>query len=98
MEYFYFKVTQFKNDGSSGEKKNYKDVASAFDSISDSTSSINDPISKIANNINTNNLNWNEEKGAYDASYNGQVSKITNVANEKVEKSSKESGYWSAIA
>ncbi|GAA5109817.1 hypothetical protein [Bartonella jaculi] len=37
-----FKLAQFKNDGNSGKKKSYNNVASAFDGVSESMSKIND--------------------------------------------------------
>ncbi len=85
-----FKVVQFQADGSSGGKKNYHNVASAFDGVSESMTSINDRIKEVSDNIDTNSLNWNEDKGAYDASHKGEASKITNVADGKIEKGSQE--------
>ncbi|WP_375620417.1 Vomp family autotransporter [Bartonella sp. TS25HLJMH] len=85
-----FNVAQFKNDGSSGEKKTYHDVANAFDGVSESISKINDRIQNVENNVSSNGLNWNEQKGAYDASHDGQPSKIINVENGRIAKDSKE--------
>ncbi|WP_375707404.1 Vomp family autotransporter, partial [Bartonella sp. AA1HLJMS] len=85
-----FKIVQFKADGSSGEKKNYHNVASAFDGVSESMSKINDRIQNVENNVSSNGLNWNEQKGMYDASHKGKASKIDNVSDGKVEKGSKE--------
>ncbi|WP_330168586.1 Vomp family autotransporter [Bartonella grahamii] len=85
-----FKVAQFKNDGSLGEKKGYNNVASAFDGVSESMSKINDRIHNVENNVSSNGLNWNDQKGAYDASHDGQPSKIINVDDGKIEKGSKD--------
>ncbi|EJF79090.1 hypothetical protein MCQ_00922, partial [Candidatus Bartonella washoeensis Sb944nv] len=85
-----FKVTQFKGDGSSFEQKSYNDVASAFDGVSESMSSINERIKEVSKTINTNSLNWNEEKSSYDASHKGVSSKIDNVADGRIEKWSQE--------
>ncbi|WP_375674869.1 Vomp family autotransporter [Bartonella sp. CL100XZDX] len=85
-----FKIVQFKADGSSGEKKNYHNVASAFDGVSESMSKINDRIQNVENNVSSNGLNWNEQKKAYDASHDGQPSKIINVADGKIVEGSKD--------
>ncbi|WP_208439025.1 Vomp family autotransporter [Bartonella vinsonii] len=85
-----FKVAQFKSDGSSDEKKIYHDVASAFDGVSDGMTKINDRIQDVEKNVASNGLNWNEDKGAYDAKHNGNSSKIINVAGGKIEKGSQE--------
>ncbi|WP_273791572.1 Vomp family autotransporter [Bartonella sp. CM31XJBT] len=85
-----FKIAQFKADGSSGEKKNYHNVASAFDGVSESMSKINDRIQNVENNVSSNGLNWNEQKKAYDASHDGQPSKIINVADGKIVEGSKD--------
>ncbi|WP_375679421.1 Vomp family autotransporter, partial [Bartonella sp. AP7XZML] len=85
-----FKIAQFKADGSSGEKKAYHNVASAFDGVSESMSKINDRIQSVENNVSSNGLNWNEQKKAYDASHDGQPSKIINVADGKIAEGSKD--------
>ncbi|WP_273789865.1 Vomp family autotransporter [Bartonella sp. ML70XJBT] len=85
-----FKVTQFNDDGSSADKKSYNDVASAFDGVSKNMTSINKRIHDVEKNGSSNSLNWNEEKGAYDASHNGNSSKITNVADGKIEENSQD--------
>ncbi|WP_273724403.1 Vomp family autotransporter [Bartonella sp. AU18XJBT] len=85
-----FNVAQFNADGSSGKKKSYHDVASAFDGVSESMSKINKRIQNVEKNVSSNGLNWNEQKGMYDASHKGKASKIDNVADGKVEKGSKE--------
>ncbi|MDD9330667.1 MAG: hypothetical protein PV353_09830, partial [Bartonella sp.] len=71
-----FKVSQFNADGSSAEKKSYNDVASAFDSVSESMTSINERIKEVSDNIDTNSVNWNEETGSYDAGHTGEASKF----------------------
>ncbi|WP_375636759.1 Vomp family autotransporter, partial [Bartonella sp. MR90HLJMH] len=85
-----FNVAQFNSDGSSSEKKSYHDVAGAFDGVSESMSSINERIKEVSDNRDTNSLNWNEDKGSYDASHKGASSKITNVASGKIEEGSQE--------
>ncbi|WP_281432486.1 Vomp family autotransporter [Bartonella taylorii] len=85
-----FKIAQFNNDGSSGEKKTYRDVANAFDGVSESMSKINNRIQNVENNVSSNGLNWNEQKKAYDASHDGQPSKIINVADGKIAEGSKD--------
>ncbi|WP_375671427.1 Vomp family autotransporter [Bartonella sp. SD1336NMGDW] len=85
-----FKIAQFNNDGSSGEKKTYHDVANAFDGVSESMSKINNRIQNVENNVSSNGLNWNEQKKAYDASHDGQPSKIINVADGKIAEGSKD--------
>ncbi|WP_375659487.1 Vomp family autotransporter [Bartonella sp. MR30HLJHH] len=85
-----FKIAQFNNDGSSGEKKSYHDVAGAFDGVSESMSKINNRIQNVENNVSSNGLNWNEQKKAYDASHDGQPSKIINVENGKITEDSKD--------
>ncbi|WP_404978557.1 Vomp family autotransporter [Bartonella sp. MF74HXZ] len=85
-----FKIAQFNNDGSSGEKETYHDVANAFDGVSESMSKINNRIQNVENNVSSNGLNWNEQKKAYDASHDGQPSKIINVENGKITEGSKD--------
>ncbi|WP_375657101.1 Vomp family autotransporter [Bartonella sp. CM120XJJH] len=85
-----FNVAQFNADGSSGKKKTYNNVASAFDGVSESMSKINKRIQNVEKNVSSNGLNWDEQKGMYDASHKGKASKIDNVADGKVEKGSKE--------
>ncbi|WP_375652611.1 Vomp family autotransporter [Bartonella sp. MR110HLJHH] len=85
-----FKIAQFNNDGSSGEKKTYHDVANAFDGVSESMSKINNRIQNVENNVSSNGLNWNEQEKAYDASHDGQPSNIINVANGEIAEGSKD--------
>ncbi|WP_409361439.1 Vomp family autotransporter [Bartonella heixiaziensis] len=85
-----FKIAQFNNDGSSGEKKTYHDVANAFDGVSESMSKINNRIQNVENNVSSNGLNWNGQKKAYDASHDGQPSKIINVADGTIAEGSKD--------
>uniref|UniRef100_UPI001ABA5610 Vomp family autotransporter n=1 Tax=Bartonella vinsonii TaxID=33047 RepID=UPI001ABA5610 len=85
-----FKVLQFNADGSSSSKQSYPDVASAFDGVSESMTSINDRVQEVEKNVASNGLNWNEETGSYDARHKGEASKITNVAAGKIEKGSQE--------
>ncbi|EJF82543.1 Vomp family autotransporter, partial [Candidatus Bartonella washoeensis] len=85
-----FKVLQFNADGSASSKKSYPDVASAFDSVSESMTSINERIKEVSDNIDTNSLNWNEDTGSYDARHKGAASKITNVLDGKIAEGSQE--------
>uniref|UniRef100_UPI001ABB057C Vomp family autotransporter n=1 Tax=Bartonella taylorii TaxID=33046 RepID=UPI001ABB057C len=85
-----FKVAQFSFDGSSAEKKSYNDVASAFEGVNGSMSSINDRINTVEQNVSSNSLNWDEKEGAYNAGHSGQDSKITHVADGKVASGSKD--------
>ncbi|WP_273757130.1 Vomp family autotransporter, partial [Bartonella sp. MM73XJBT] len=85
-----FQVAQFNADGSVDKKISYNNVASAFDGVSDSMSKINNRIQNVEKNVSSNGLNWNEQKGMYDASHKGKASKIDSVANGKIEKGSKE--------
>ncbi len=85
-----FKIAQFNNDGSSGEKKTYHDVANAFEGVSESMYKINNRIQNVENNVSSNGLNWNEQEKAYDASHDGQPSNIINVANGEIAEGSKD--------
>ncbi|EJF82105.1 hypothetical protein MCQ_00001, partial [Candidatus Bartonella washoeensis Sb944nv] len=85
-----FKVLQFNADGSLADKKSYHDVASAFDGVSESMTSINERIKEVSDNIDTNSLNWSEETGSYDALHKGEASKITNVLDGKIAEGSQE--------
>ncbi|MCL6229982.1 Vomp family autotransporter, partial [Bartonella bilalgolemii] len=89
-----FTIYQFGANGSTSERA-YKDVASAFAGVNGGMSILNDRIKKIENQSgqggsDSDALKWSEEKGAYDANREGKDSKITGVANGKVEKDSKE--------
>ncbi|KEC55887.1 hypothetical protein O9A_00442 [Bartonella koehlerae C-29] len=85
-----FAITQFKSDGSSAESKSYDNVAGAFEGVNGSLSGINDRINNVAESVSSNSLNWNEDESAYDARHKGEDSKITHVADGKVERGSKE--------
>ncbi|WP_455476567.1 Vomp family autotransporter [Bartonella sp. B17] len=86
-----FNVVQFNNDGHFGENQSYNTVSDAFDAVSGSMSNMNDRINGIKNDLaSVDDLGWNESVGAYDASHKGEQSKITNVADGKVEKDSKD--------
>ncbi|WP_175868529.1 Vomp family autotransporter, partial [Bartonella gabonensis] len=85
-----FSVSQFDGEGHGDNKKDYHDVASAFEGVNGSLSSINDRVNEVAQNVTSNSLNWSETEQAYDASHNGAESKITHVADGKVEEGSKE--------
>ncbi|AQX24198.1 Vomp family autotransporter [Bartonella sp. 114] len=88
-----FTIYKFGANGSTSAV--YKDVASAFAGMNGGMSILNDRIKKLEKQggqggPGSDALQWNEEKGAYDANREGKDSKITGVANGKVEKDSKE--------
>ncbi len=88
-----FTIYKFGANGSTSAV--YKDVASAFAGVNGGMSILNDRIKKLEKQggqggPGSDALQWNEEKGAYDANREGKDSKITGVTNGKVEKDSKE--------
>ncbi|WP_208433784.1 Vomp family autotransporter [Bartonella taylorii] len=85
-----FQVSQFNLDGSAGNKEVYDNVASAFEGVNGSMSSINNRINTVEQNVSSNSLNWDENEGAYNAGHAGQDSKITHVADGKVASGSKD--------
>ncbi|GAA4659175.1 Vomp family autotransporter [Bartonella pachyuromydis] len=85
-----FYVSQFKNDGNGDNKKDYHDVAGAFEGVNDSMKNINDRINNVEQTVSTNGLNWNETEQAFDARHDGVDSKITHVADGDVSKGSKD--------
>ncbi|WP_375641429.1 MULTISPECIES: YadA-like family protein [unclassified Bartonella] len=90
-----FHVQVFNKDGTKGDKEERNSVSEAFDVVNDSMSTINDRIKEVEKDASSNSLNWNEEKGSYDASHVDSQgvkspSKIINVENGKVDKDSKE--------
>ncbi|WP_273755645.1 YadA-like family protein [Bartonella sp. MM73XJBT.G] len=90
-----FYVQVFNKDGTKGDKEERNNVSEAFDVVNDSMSTINDRIKEVEKDASSNGLNWNEEKGSYDASHADDQgvkspSKIINVENGKVDKDSKE--------
>ncbi|WP_455466258.1 Vomp family autotransporter [Bartonella sp. B39] len=86
-----FNVVHFKEDGTADDKKyGYNSVAEAFDGVSGSMLNINDRIRGVEKNVASNGLNWNKTEGAYDGRHNEEDSKITHVADGKVEEGSKE--------
>ncbi|WP_192871163.1 YadA-like family protein, partial [Bartonella bovis] len=86
-----FAIIDFGAQGKSGEQQ-YHNVADAFGAVNNSMSGLNDRIEQIEQQkgspANSDSLNWNSDKNAYDASHNGQPSKITNVANGVVAQGS----------
>ncbi|ENN93262.1 YadA-like family protein [Bartonella bovis] len=86
-----FIITSFDAQGKSGEQQ-YHNVADAFGAVNSSMSGLNDRIEQIEQQTgspaNSNSLNWNNDKNAYDASHNNQPGKITNVANGAVAQGS----------
>ncbi|UNF42303.1 Vomp family autotransporter [Bartonella krasnovii] len=85
-----FYVSQFKNDGNGDSKKDYHDVAAAFEGVNGSLSDINERINNVAKDVSSSGLNWNEEEKAFDARHNGEPSKIKYVADGNLSKDSKE--------
>ncbi|WP_375629586.1 MULTISPECIES: YadA-like family protein [unclassified Bartonella] len=90
-----FTVQVFNKDGTKGDKEERNSVSEAFDVVNDSMSTINDRIKEVEKDTSSNSLNWNEEKGSYDASHVDaqgvkSPSKIINVADGKVDRDSKE--------
>uniref|UniRef100_UPI0035D0895E YadA-like family protein n=1 Tax=Bartonella sp. MR90HLJMH TaxID=3243559 RepID=UPI0035D0895E len=90
-----FYVQVFNEDGTKGDKEERNNVSEAFDVVNDSMSTINDRIKEVEKDVASNGLNWNEEKGSYDASHVDDQgvkspSKIINVEDGKVDKDSKE--------
>ncbi|SSZ39870.1 Adhesin yadA precursor [Bartonella grahamii] len=90
-----FYVQVFNEDGTKGDKEERNNVSEAFDVVNDSMSTINDRIKEVEKDASSNGLNWNEEKGSYDASHADDQgvkspSKIINVEDGKVDKDSKE--------
>ncbi|WP_375644229.1 MULTISPECIES: YadA-like family protein [unclassified Bartonella] len=90
-----FYVQVFNKDGTKGDKEEHNSVSEAFDVVNDSMSTINDRIKEVEKDASSNGLNWNEEKGSYDASHADDQgvkgpSKIINVEDGKVDKDSKE--------
>ncbi|CAF26963.1 trimeric autotransporter adhesin BapA [Bartonella henselae] len=88
-----FQVSQFKSDGSSGEKESYDNVAAAFEGVNKSLAGMNERINNVVTagqNVSSNSLNWNETEGGYDARHNGVDSKLTHVENGDVSEKSKE--------
>ncbi|AQX19289.1 YadA-like family protein [Bartonella sp. WD16.2] len=85
-----FTITDFDAQNKNG-KQAYHNVAEAFDAVNNSMSGLNDRIKHVetqtSSSVNS-SISWDNEKNAYDASHNGQVGKITNVANGAIEKGS----------
>ncbi|OPB29119.1 Coiled stalk of trimeric autotransporter adhesin [Bartonella sp. WD12.1] len=81
-----FMITNFSVKDKSGPQQ-YHTVASAFEAVNDSMSGLNGRVEQVEHQA-SNSLLWNNDKNAYDASHNGQVGKITNVADGAIEKGS----------
>ncbi|WP_208541656.1 MULTISPECIES: Vomp family autotransporter [Bartonella] len=86
-----FTITDFGAQGQNGEQT-YNNVAEAFGAVNSSMSGLNDRIQQVeqqtGSQVNSNSLNWNNDKNAYDASHNGQVGKITDVADGTIAQGS----------
>ncbi|MCL6230393.1 adhesin, partial [Bartonella sp. G70] len=90
-----FEVVQFNFGGKAGEKtyETYNNVADAFGGVNKSMEDLNNRIDGVEKQTEQNGLNWNEGKGAYDASRKdekGQLanSKITGVKDGEISKGS----------
>ncbi|WP_208432440.1 Vomp family autotransporter [Bartonella taylorii] len=84
-----FRIAQVNADGTVGEKT-HNNVADAFGGVNSGMLNINNRIDEIKNNIDSDVLHWNKAKGAYDASHDGQPSKIINVADGRIAEDSKD--------
>ncbi|MEL6093325.1 YadA-like family protein [Bartonella schoenbuchensis] len=82
-----FTITDFGAQ-SKNRKQAYNNVAEAFEAVNNSMSSLDDRIQQVETQVNSNSLNWNNDKNAYDASHNGQVGKITDVADGTIAQGS----------
>ncbi|WP_455482183.1 Vomp family autotransporter [Bartonella sp. B35(2025)] len=83
-----FQIVQINPNGTSGDKRDYSNVAEAFGGVNNSILNVNNRIAEIKDKVDADVLRWNNNKGAYDASHNGRMSKITNVANGKIQQDS----------
>ncbi len=84
-----FVISQVNADGTISEKTHHN-VADAFGGVNSGMLNINNRIDEIKNNIDSDVLHWNKAKGAYDASHDGQPSKIINVADGTIAEDSKD--------
>ncbi|EJF74794.1 hypothetical protein MEC_00984, partial [Bartonella alsatica IBS 382] len=84
-----FSISQVTANGTVNEQA-YQNVAEALDGINGSIVNINNRIGEIKNQVNSDSLHWSNELGAYDASRDGQPSKIINVADGEISQDSKE--------
>ncbi len=85
-----FYVSQFKGDSNGADKKDYHDVASAFEGVNDSMANINNRIHDVEQTVSSSGLNWNETEKAYDARHNDKDSKIAHVENGEITENSKD--------
>ncbi len=84
-----FVISQVNADGTVSEKTHHN-VADAFGGVNSGMLNINNRIDEIKNNIDSDVLHWNKEKGAYDANHDGKPSKIINVADGTIAEGSKD--------
>ncbi|UNF52155.1 Vomp family autotransporter [Bartonella krasnovii] len=84
-----FKIVQVNENGETVEKEHHN-VADAFGDVNKNMSNINNRIDDVINKVDSDALKWNDKEKAYDASRDGEPSKIINVADGKVEKDSKD--------
>ncbi|AQX30243.1 Vomp family autotransporter [Bartonella schoenbuchensis] len=86
-----FTIADFGVQSKNGEQT-YHNVADAFGAVNSSMSGLNGRIEKVeqqtSSQVNSDSLNWNNDKNAYDASHDGKDSKITHVAQGDVEQGS----------
>ncbi|WP_455475851.1 Vomp family autotransporter [Bartonella sp. B17] len=82
-----FIISHFDADGSFGNAK-YENVADAFNAINESMLNINNRINEGIGGSGSSGFPWIENEGAYDASRDGQPSKIVNVAKGNIAQNS----------
>ncbi|OPB31197.1 YadA-like C-terminal region [Bartonella sp. AR 15-3] len=93
-----FEVVQLNSGSKSGQKNynKYDTVAGAFGGVNDNMEDLNDRLNKVkeqTEQIEQNGLQWNQSKGAYDASRkdkegNSDSSRITGVKDGEISKGS----------
>ncbi|WP_375638801.1 Vomp family autotransporter [Bartonella sp. MF74HXZ] len=84
-----FKIVQVNANGTTVEKEHHN-VADAFGDVNKNMSNINNRIDDVINKVDSDALNWNSDKKAYDANHDGKQSKIINVADGEIKKGSKD--------
>ncbi|MCL6230383.1 hypothetical protein M4Z11_07290, partial [Bartonella sp. G70] len=90
-----FEVVQFNFGGKAGEKTydTYNNVADAFGGVNKSMENLNNRIDSVEKQTEQNGLNWDEDKGAYDARRKDEkgnlaTSTITGVKDGEISKGS----------
>ncbi|WP_051018521.1 hypothetical protein [Bartonella queenslandensis] len=85
-----FKVAQFTADGVVNKRKNYTNIASAFEGVNESMTNINNRIHDVEQSVFSSGLNWSETEKAFDARYKAQDSKIKHLADGEISEGLKE--------